>query len=89
MPATSVAILSLLSLTAAPFLSGARAERAVFSPLAWPQRNLRQPNHFLDQTQPRWRSVTGRSGDVASQRADAALVNHGGDRRCDGLVDEA
>jgi hypothetical protein len=27
--------------TAAPFLSGAWAERAVFSPLAWSQRNLR------------------------------------------------
>src|SRR5271154_2504070 len=40
MPATSVAILSLLQRTAAPFLSGARAERAAFSPLAWSQRNL-------------------------------------------------
>jgi hypothetical protein len=40
MTATSVAILSLLLPTAAPFLSGAR-ERAAFSPLAWSQRNLR------------------------------------------------
>jgi hypothetical protein len=30
-----------------------------------------------------------RSGDAASQRADAALVDHGGDGRCYGLVDEA
>jgi hypothetical protein len=38
-----------------------------------------------------WRSATGRrSGDPASQRADAALVDHGGDvRRCGGSVDGA
>jgi hypothetical protein len=41
MPATSVTIFSLLLRTAAPFLSGKRIERVVFSPLAWSQRNLR------------------------------------------------
>jgi hypothetical protein len=42
MPATSVAILSLFPPTAAPFLSGVRAERTAFSSLAWSQRNLRR-----------------------------------------------
>ena len=82
MLATSVAILSLLPPTAAPFLRGARAERTAFSPLAWSQRNLR-----LDPTTPLIKPSRG--GDAASQRADAVLVDHDGDRRCDGLVDEA
>jgi hypothetical protein len=73
MPATSVAIFSPLPPTAAPFLSGARAERAAFSPLAWSQRNLR-----LVPTTPLTKPSRGgdrRQDDAAGQRADAALVD--------------
>jgi hypothetical protein len=49
-------LLSMLPPTAAPFLSGARAKRAAFSPLAWSQRNLR-PNPITPLTKP------SRSGD--------------------------
>jgi hypothetical protein len=46
MPATSVAILSLLPPAAAPFWSGARAERAAFSPLARvAAQSAPSPNH--------------------------------------------
>jgi hypothetical protein len=41
MPATLIIILSLLPPAATLFLSGARAERIVFSLLVWSQRNLR------------------------------------------------
>jgi SH3-like domain-containing protein len=49
------------------------------------------PNPSFDQNQPWWRSATGRcSDDVASQRANTALIDQGGDaRRCDELIDEA
>jgi hypothetical protein len=86
MPATSVAILSLPPRTAAPFLSGAWAERAAFFSIGLVAAQFApRPNHSLDQTQPWWRSATGRRsgdavGDAASQHADVALVDHGGDR---------
>ena len=49
------------------------------------------PNPSFDQNQPWWRSATGRcSDDVASQHANAVLIDQGGDaRRCDELIDEA
>jgi hypothetical protein len=59
-----MAILSLLPRTAAPFLSGAWAERAAFSPLAWSQRSLR-----LTQSLPR--PKPSRGGD---RRQDDVVV---------------
>jgi hypothetical protein len=47
MPAMSIAVLSLFPVTAAPFLSGARAERVAFSPLTRFQRNLHQSQSLL------------------------------------------
>jgi hypothetical protein len=91
MPATSVAILSLLPPTTAPFLSGARAERAAFSPLAWSQRNLRlvpttpltKPSRCGDRQQG---DVVTRPVSVLTRPWSTTVETL---RRCDGLVDDA
>jgi hypothetical protein len=94
-PATSVAILSLLPSTAAPFLSGTRAKRAAFSPLALvAAQSAPSPNHSLNQTQAQWRSATGRrSGDAVMTRPVSVVTRPWSTtvetlRRCDGLVKE-
>src|SRR5256885_13278821 len=76
MPATSVAILSLPPRTAAPFLSGAWAERAAFFSTGLVAAQFApRPNHSLDQTQLWWRSATERrSGDAVVTRPVSMLT---------------
>jgi hypothetical protein len=91
MPATSVINLSLLPPNRRVILErGMGKACGVFSIGVVTAQSAPNPITPLTKTQPRWRSVTGRrSGDTAVTQPvsalDAALVDHGGDRTCDGF----